>query len=143
MNPYIGGAITIIVAVAGPWLGYQLAKRKASGKIETTEAESLWTAQTGFRDTVLAEAERLREQVAKLQQDVMKSFEDVLELRLALSDAKQENGEVRADSHRLRNMIMRFEFEASQLRKALADANSKLIGAGLPPVEVEEPHADA
>lgn len=142
MNPYVGGIITITVAIVGPYLGWLAAKRKTSGKISTTEAESLWTASAGFQATVLAEAERLRSEVERLRSDVTKSFEEVLDLRAALSDSQQEKDELRADSHRLRNQIMGMEHQAGMLRAALAEANRRLIEAGMPPVEVGDHNAE-
>lgn len=129
----VGAATTL----SGLWVGWLTARRGQSGTVDTTEAEQLWGAASGFQNVILTEAQRLRDEVTRLRADMLDSFNQTLVLRAALVDAQKENAEIRIDNHRLRNEIAAAEYYREEalekVRLAAADTAQELLDDPKPP----------
>lgn len=122
MNPRIYEAVGVVLVATITYLGTRYAaNRQRSGTIGTSESSELWGENKDFRAAVLTEAQRLRDQVTEMQRDAVESFNDLLELRGALDDAKRENRELRDDNHRLRTAVVGLEFELRHAQTQLTE----------------------
>lgn len=61
------GVIAIVAATVGPLLGYIAATRKLSGKIETSEAESLWAESAAIRSDYRERIKELEERLDRIE----------------------------------------------------------------------------
>ena len=64
----IAGLLGVVVTALG---GYLIARRKASGTIDTTEAETLWAQSNALLDRYKADLEATREEVTTLKAEVV------------------------------------------------------------------------
>jgi hypothetical protein len=68
-------------AVLGPILAYLMARRKTSGKVGTTEAETLWQENKDFRATLLSRNQALEARLDELLLEASSLHTEVLSLR--------------------------------------------------------------
>ncbi len=122
------GAVGII---AGPLIGWAVARRSKSGRVETTEAESLWAEGRDFRATVIAEATRLRDRVIVLEADAVNSFNDSLTMRRDLDSARRDVEDARSDAHRLRSQVALCETRVADCDERIAYLEGVLTTAGV------------
>lgn len=64
---------------------WAIARRATSGRIETTEAASLWTESANIRTELRLEAKELRERIGTLQSEVRDCHGESLELKKRLA----------------------------------------------------------
>lgn len=113
-----------IVGTGGTFLGYKLAKRKASGLIDTTEASELWAESRAIRDGLREEAETLRQEVVSLRKEAASMREEMVQLR-------QEAASLRNESADLRRSREECQAEADRFRRLAEEYRVKLVAAGL------------
>lgn len=77
--------VTVLVAVVGPLFAYLAAARKLSGKIQTSEASSLWQEASNLRSEYRDELKGVREQLS----ECLTRIKNIEELN---SKLKVENG---------------------------------------------------
>jgi len=63
--------VSLLGVVVAPTLGYLIAKRKTSGTIDTTEAETLWAQSNALLDRYKADLESTRATVVSLEAKVV------------------------------------------------------------------------
>lgn len=81
---------------------YFIARRKASGTVDTSEADSLWREASRLRDA-------LRDEVAALRQSLMASQAEEDRLRQALYAANMKTGELTLRVAALEQRLERYE----------------------------------
>lgn len=101
MNPWLLPIITAALSgpLAGAAVAYLMARYRASGKITTTEAATLWDAQEQFRRDQAEEIARLRTEGAEKDAAYKADLAD-LRAKLETCEAKHviKDGEI-ADLH--------------------------------------------
>lgn len=124
MNVAIPAIGSVIAALAASVVTWAVARRKLSGTVKTTEADRLWDASDTFRESLLTELSRMRDEAIQNRKDMLDSFNESLELRSALEDAKRENTEIRTDNHGLRNRLQALEW-AQHLARGAGDPETQ------------------
>lgn len=85
------------IALVGPLLTYQLAKRSQSGTIETSDARSLWGENAGLRamlsdqiTRLSGEIDRLSQENERLGQENRSLNEQVKQLTVEVQDLREQ-----------------------------------------------------
>jgi len=94
-------ALPIVGVVATPLLSYLVSRRKSSGRIDTSEAQSLWDEAAAQREAYREEATQLREEAKALRAEVAALRAEVLELTSSLAQLRSEAAATTAELARL------------------------------------------
>lgn len=106
--------LPIIGVVAAPLLSYLVAKRKSSGRIETTDAERLWTEAESLRRAYKDERFEDRVELQAMRAELASLRAELAVARAELAAALPELAAARAEANALR-------IEVDQLRTALTE----------------------
>lgn len=98
------GAIAAVVAAAGTYL---IARRKNSGTISSSDAETLWREAEQMRTTYREEAVQLRSEGVLLRTEVMGLREDVVVLRHETAELRKEAVKWREESEKCHEELRR------------------------------------
>lgn len=74
---FITAAIGLLGTVVAGWLAYSTARRKTSGTVDTTEAETLWAESQVMRSELRLEVVGLRNELAALRAEAATLREEV------------------------------------------------------------------
>jgi len=73
--------VPLIGIIVAPLLTYLVARRRSSGRIDTTEAATLWTEAEKLRKLYQDEAERLRKELTGVQEQLATLSAEITVLR--------------------------------------------------------------
>ncbi len=99
--------------VIAPLLTYVVAARKQSGRVATTEAETLWLEAEKMRESYKQEAVRLREEVIALRAETVALRVETVTLRNETLALRQEAIQWREEGVLLREDNARLRAEAA------------------------------
>lgn len=77
-SPAVAAIVAVIAGASGAIAAYLVSRRQFSGKVQTTEAGSLWVAMDGFQRNLSAEIARVN-----MELQISREREDICEARLA------------------------------------------------------------
>lgn len=103
---------TFLSALVGALVTWMVARRRSSGKINTTEAETLWLEGQSMRADLRAEIVSLRDEVSSL--------------RVELSSLRAEASILRTEADSAREALARCGTEVRRVRAQLAVARKGL-----------------
>lgn len=87
--------IAAVVALGAPVIGYFVAKRRLSGRIETSEAGTLWNEASAMRRDLLEQLRTQREQHERQMAELRDEFEEFRRqhehCEVRISELKREN----------------------------------------------------
>lgn len=104
-------------AVISGFVAYIVARRQRSGRIDTTEAETLWAESQAMRKELRDEAENCRGEVLALREEMVAVREEASVMRQELVAIRQEGIVLRAESVALREEMVTLREESVLLRK--------------------------
>ena len=113
MNPWVPIILGVIGALVSGYLAYAVARRQRSGKIDTTEAGTLWAEGQAMRH-------ELREDLVALRADAQTARLESSGLRAELVALRAESVTTRAEMVALREESAALRKEVVGLRKQLA-----------------------
>lgn len=70
MKPEWGTIIALAAVIVGPFVTWMVAKRTASGRIQTSTADTLWREATALREAYLQEIVALRTELASARAEL-------------------------------------------------------------------------
>lgn len=117
MNQVLVGILTLCGVVVTGAAAYAVAMRQRSGKIGTTEAETLWAESQAMRKELRDEAENCRGEVAALREEMVTIRAEGVAMRQELVALRQEGVVLRAESVSLREEMVTLREESVLLRK--------------------------
>lgn len=113
--------VPIILGVLGTFISgvvvYVNTKRQYSGKIGTTEAETLWAESQAMRKELRDESDNCREEVASLRGEMVGVRAEGTAMREELVALRQEGIVLRSESVALREEMVTLREESVLLRK--------------------------
>ena len=126
MNPLVPVVLGVIGAAITGAVAYAVARRQRSGKIDTTEAETLWAEGQAMRRELRDEAETCRQEVLALRSEMVAVRAEASVMRQELVAIRQEGIVLRAESVALREEMVTLREESVLLRKL--DLKERLAG---------------
>lgn len=117
MNPWVPIILGVVGAVISGAVAYTIAKRQRSGRIDTTEAETLWAESQAMRKELRDEAEICRAEVSTLRTEMVAIRTESAAMREELVALRQEGIVLRAESVSLREEMVTLREESVLLRK--------------------------
>lgn len=108
MNPW-SIIIPIIGVIVAPILTYIVAVRKTSGRVDTTEAATLWAEAEKMREIYRQEGIELRAQIRSLEDRLDKARDESEAARQESKAARQESQTARAESETLREALAKLQ----------------------------------
>lgn len=114
MNPYIAALFALAGASSAAIAAWLVARRKASGRIETTEAATLWEESQAMR-------KELREEAVVLRQEVLAMREEAVAMRNETLVLREEAVAMRAELTVLREREKMCKDHLLELEALLAD----------------------
>lgn len=121
MNPWIPVVLGLLGAALSALAAYAIAKRQRSGKIDTTEAETLWAEGQSMRQELRAETVTLREEVLALRSEAVAARNESSSMRVELASLREESIEMHAAMSKLRAECAALTEEIVSLRGQMAD----------------------
>lgn len=115
----VGG---VLVASVGGLVTYLIARRNASGRVDTSPAELLWAEADKLRQTYREESEKSRQETIKLREQVEELRKEVEKLRVESEAQRAEAQAQRAEAqaHRAEAAILK-----EKLDQAYRDLHSR------------------
>ena len=117
MNPLVPVILGLAGAVISGAVAYVVSKRQRSGRIDTTEAETLWAESQAMRKELRDEAENCRLEVFALRSEMVAVRAEASVMREELVALRQEGIVLRAESVALREEMVTLREESVLLRK--------------------------
>lgn len=117
MNPLVPVILGVAGAVISGVVAYVVSKRQRSGRIDTTEAETLWAESQAMRKELRDEAENCRGEVLILRTEMVAVRTEASVMREELVALRQEGIVLRAESVALREEMVTLREESVLLRK--------------------------
>lgn len=119
MNPWIPVVLGVLGAALSALAAYAIAKRQRSGKIDTTEAETLWAEGQAMRQELRAETVTLREEVLALRTEAVAARNESSSLRVELATLRAESTETHKAMATLREECAALHAEIVALREQM------------------------
>lgn len=140
MNQVVVGLLTLCGVVVTGAAAYAVATRRHSGKIGTTEAETLWAESQAMRKELRDEADICRREVAALREEMVAVRAEGVAMREELVALRQEGIVLRAESVSLREEMVTLREESVLLRKVdLKERLEERLADGRPVEEDNRP----
>ncbi len=117
MNPTVPILLGVIGAVISGAVAFAVARRQRSGRIDTTEAETLWAESQAMRTELRNEAETCRGEVSALRTEMVAVRAEASVMREEMVTLRQEGIVLRAESVSLREEMVTLREESVLLRK--------------------------
>ena len=117
MNPWVPVVLGVVGALVSAAGAYIIAKRQRSGRIDTTEAETLWAESQAMRTELRNRAETLEAEVIALRAELAAQRIESAAMREEMVALRQEGIVLRAESVALREEMVTLREESVLLRK--------------------------
>lgn len=117
MNPLVPVVLGLAGAVISGIVALRVAKLPRTGRIDTTEAETLWAEGQAMRKELRDEAENCRGEVTALRTEMVAVRAEASVMRQELVAIRQEGIVLRAESVALREEMVTLREESVLLRK--------------------------
>lgn len=117
VNPLVPVILGVAGAAITGFVAYIVSKRQRSGRIDTTEAETLWAESQAMRTELRSEAENCRGEVVILREEMVAVRAEASVMRSELVALRQEGIVLRAESVALREEMVTLREESVLLRK--------------------------
>lgn len=132
MSTLVTALGAVLVAIITGSVAFLVARRSASGTVETSDASTVFTIQKTFTETVLRELDTLRKLVKEVQE-----AEEACKQQVARLTARINTMETAADKAKLlaeaqataAKLLVAAQAEAARI-KAAAEAEATLLGGG-------------
>lgn len=121
MNPWIPVVLGVLGAALSALAAYAIAKRQRSGKIDTTEAETLWAEGQEMRRELRAETVVLRSEVLALRSEAVAARNESSSMRLELATLREESSVTHLAMAKLREECAALHAEIVGLRQQMAN----------------------
>lgn len=121
MNPWVPVILGVVGAAFSALAAYAIAKRQRSGKIDSSEAETLWAEGQQMRQELRAETVTLREEVLALRSEAVAARNESSAMRLELATLREESTETHKAMETLRTECAALHAEIIALRAQMAD----------------------
>lgn len=141
----VNPAIPVILGVVGAGLSalaaYAIAKRQRSGKIDTTEAETLWAEGQSMRQELRAETIELRQEIVALRAEAVAARNESSSMRVELSALREESIVTHTTMATLREECAALSAEIVSLREQMTEEQTgrKELGDKLDKGESRQP----
>lgn len=117
MNPAVPIILGVIGAAISGLVAYAVTLRQRSGRIATTEAETLWAESQGMRKELRDRAEILETEVLSLRAELAALRIEGAAMREEMVSLRQEGTVLRAEAVALREEMVTLREESVLLRK--------------------------
>jgi sensor domain CHASE-containing protein len=94
--------LAAVAAVSGAIVTWMVSRRRNSGNINTSEAETLWSEGQEMRKELRGEVLTLRKELAALHLEAAGLRQDMLELRAETERLRDENEDLRMENSQLK-----------------------------------------
>lgn len=125
MNPLVPLILGLIGAVVSGLAAYFVAKRQRSGKIATTEAETLWAEGAVMRQELRDETVALRAEVVTMRTESVTMRSEAVAMRLESAAMREEMIVLRQESLELRKVATDCRHEVALLRQQLRESKEQ------------------
>lgn len=120
MNPWIPVVLGVVGAALSALAAWAIAMRQRSGRIDTTEAETLWAEGQQMRQELRAETVVLREEVLALRSEAVAARNESSAMRLELATLREESLVTHRAMEALREECAALHAEIVGLRQQMA-----------------------
>lgn len=126
MDIFAVAIVGAVATIAGGVFGFLAVRRKSSGRIDTTEAVTLWTEGTVLRQELRDEIVRLRGEAAQLRVEAVQlrselalAVKDCVELRAQFAALHEEANLMRRENAEYRRITHELGRENVDIRRRL------------------------
>lgn len=145
MNPIVPIAIGVVGAILSGVVAYTLASGQRSGRVATTEAETLWSELRAHTADITAEVKLLRaeaittrQEAEAMRRELSASREESVRLRAETEVTRAEMAALRSESEALRGQVASLREELVADQGVRATMREEVAGLGAQIAETEE-----
>lgn len=110
------GVLAALTAISASLVTWLVARRRTSGRVDTTEASTLWQEGAAMRAELRDETVSLRAEMVRMRDEAVVLRSEASTLRGEASSLRDEMAALRAESALLREETIRLNVEVAQLR---------------------------
>ena len=132
MNPWVPVALGILGAAMSALAAYAIARRQRSGRIDSSEAETLWAEGQAMRQELRLETVQLRAEVLALRSEAVASRNESASMRIELATLREESVVTHAAMTKLRDECSALTAEMAALRTQMAEDTERRLAEWRP-----------